>query len=50
MYTHTGFPRFGQADLAGLPILGTFFQSGIGRLSLFLYIPRFPKPTKEKDL
>jgi hypothetical protein len=33
-----------------VPKFGTFFQSGVGRLSRFHYIPRFPKPTKEKDL
>jgi hypothetical protein len=30
--------------------LGTFLQSGIGRPCFFLYIPLFPKSTKEKDL
>jgi hypothetical protein len=30
--------------------LGNFLQSGIGDPCLFVYIPPFPKSTKEKDL
>jgi len=49
-YSNRGFPESGQADSCRSASLSKNSQSGIGRPELFLYIPRFPKPTKEKAL